>query len=106
MGTILEIMDSSMTSHSPGDQMLKCIHIGLLCVQEDPADRPMMSVVNVMLSSGTVSLQAPSRPAFCIQKSGTNDSYSHTGPYRGISESTNRSPMSPNEVSITELEPR
>ncbi|CAM0906162.1 unnamed protein product [Alopecurus aequalis] len=106
MGTIVEIMDSSMTSHSPGDQMLKCIHIGLLCVQENPADRPLMSVVTVMLSSSTVSLQAPSRPAFCIQKSGTNDSYTHTEPYRGISESTSRSPMSPNEVSITELEPR
>uniref|UniRef100_A0ACD5UL00 Uncharacterized protein n=1 Tax=Avena sativa TaxID=4498 RepID=A0ACD5UL00_AVESA len=106
MGTIVEIMDLSMTSHSPGDQMLKCIHIGLLCVQEDPADRPLMSVVTVMLSSNTVSLQAPCRPAFCIQKSGANDSYMHTGPYRGVSESTSRSRMSPNEVSITELEPR
>jgi hypothetical protein len=106
MGTIVEIMDSSMTSHSPGDQMLKCIHIGLLCVQEDPADRPLMSGVTVMLSSSTVSLQAPSRPAFCIQKSGSNDSYMHTEAYRGVSESTSRSPMSPNEVSITELEPR
>ncbi|XP_051215534.1 cysteine-rich receptor-like protein kinase 6 [Lolium perenne] len=67
-GTIVEIMDLSTTSHSPGDQMLKCIQIGLLCVQEDPADRPLMSVVTVMLSSNTVSLEAPSRPAFCIQK--------------------------------------
>ncbi|KAM0878733.1 hypothetical protein ACQ4PT_034678 [Festuca glaucescens] len=106
MGTILEIMDSSMTRHSPGDQMLKCIHIGLLCVQENPADRPLMSVVTVMLSSSTVSLQAPSRPAFCIEKSGANDSDIHTEPYRGNSQSTGRSPMSPNEVSITELEPR
>nr|BAJ96900.1 predicted protein [Hordeum vulgare subsp. vulgare] len=106
MGTIVGIMDSSMTSHSPGDQMLKCVHIGLLCVQEDPADRPMMSVVTVMLSSSTVSLQAPSRPAFCIQKSGMNYSGMHTDPYPGVSHSTSRSPMSPNEVSITELEPR
>ncbi|XP_047069170.1 cysteine-rich receptor-like protein kinase 6 [Lolium rigidum] len=106
MGTIVEIMDSSMTSYSPGDQMLKCIHIGLLCVQENPADRPLMSVVTVLLSSSTVSLQAPSRPAFCIEKSGANDSDIHTEPYRGNSESTSRSPMSPNEVSITELEPR
>ncbi|KAF7015427.1 hypothetical protein CFC21_029275 [Triticum aestivum] len=106
MGTIVEIMDSSMTSHSPGDQMLKCMHIGLLCVQEDPADRPMMSVVTVMLSSSTVSLQAPSRPAFCIQKSGMDYSGMHTDPYPGVSHSTSRSPMSPNEVSITELEPR
>ena len=106
MGTIVEIMDLSMTNHSPGDQMLKCMHIGLLCVQDDPADRPLMSAVTVMLSSSTVSLQAPSRPAFCIQKSGANNSYMHTEPYQRVSESTSRSPMSPNEVSITELEPR
>ncbi|KQK15896.1 cysteine-rich receptor-like protein kinase 6 [Brachypodium distachyon] len=106
MGTILETMDSSLTKHSPGDQMLKCIHVGLLCVQEDPADRPMMSVVNVMLSSSTVSLQAPSRPAFCFQNWGTKDSDMHSEPFRGVSQSTDRLPMSPNEVSITELEPR
>ncbi|XP_047057288.1 cysteine-rich receptor-like protein kinase 6 [Lolium rigidum] len=106
MGTILEIMDLSMICHSPGDQMLKCMHIGLLCVQENPADRLLMSLVTVMLCSSTVSLQAPSRPAFCTVKSGANDSDTHTEQYRGNSQSTSRSPMSPNEVSITELEPR
>lgn len=104
-GTAVELADSSMAGHCPGDQILKCVHIGLLCVQEDPTERPMMSMVNVMLSSSTVSLQAPSRPAFCIQKSSVNsDSYSE--PFRGANHSTDRSPMSPNEVSITELEPR
>ncbi|CAO1941742.1 unnamed protein product [Urochloa humidicola] len=70
-GTIMEIMDSSMRGNVPGDQMLKCIHIGLLCVQDNPVDRPVMSKVNVMLSSDTVSLQAPLKPEFYIPKSGT-----------------------------------
>uniref|UniRef100_J3MLM6 Uncharacterized protein n=2 Tax=Oryza brachyantha TaxID=4533 RepID=J3MLM6_ORYBR len=106
MGTILEMMDPSLTSHAPRDQMLKCIHIGLLCVQDKPADRPMMSTVNVMLSSNTVSLQSPSKPSFVVPKSGTNSNiYSESYPL--TSQSTHRSGvMSVNDVSVTELEPR
>ncbi|CAN6211859.1 unnamed protein product, partial [Urochloa humidicola] len=105
MGTLVEIMDSSLSSLAPRDQMLKCIHIGLLCVQDDPAERPLMSTVNVMLSSSTVTLQAPSRPAFCIAKSGFNSDMYSEG-YPGASHSASRSPMSVNDVSITELDPR
>ncbi|KAJ1291230.1 hypothetical protein BS78_02G301500 [Paspalum vaginatum] len=103
-GTLVEIMDSSLSSLAPRDQMVKCIHIGLLCVQDDPAERPMMSTVNVMLSSSTVTLQAPSRPAFCIQKSGFN-SEMDSGVYPRAQHSASRSPT-PNDVSITEVEPR
>jgi hypothetical protein len=80
--------------------MVKCIQIGLLCVQDDPMNRPMMSMVNVMLSSSTVTLNAPSKPVFCIRGDGVSSDM-----YR-FSQSASRSPMSLNEVSITELEPR
>jgi hypothetical protein len=53
-GTLMEIMDPSLSSLAPRDQMMKCIQIGLLCVQNDPMDRPMMSMVNVMLTSNMV----------------------------------------------------
>uniref|UniRef100_A0A0E0ECI5 Uncharacterized protein n=1 Tax=Oryza meridionalis TaxID=40149 RepID=A0A0E0ECI5_9ORYZ len=92
MGTILEMMDPSLTSHAPRDQMLKCIHIGLLCVQDNPADRPMMSTVNIMLSSNTVSLQSPSKPSFFIPKSGT-DSNIYSESYPQTSQPTHRSGM-------------
>ena len=107
-GTIMEIMDSSIRGNAPGDQMLKCIHIGLLCVQDNPVDRPAMSKVNVMLSSSTVSLQAPLKPVFFIPKSGYYSTV-HSGSYPTASQSTGNGKsgaMSPNEVSITELEPR
>ena len=94
MGTVMDIMDPSLSSHPSVNQMLKCIHIGLLCVQHNPADRPMMSTVSVMLSSSTMPSQAPSRPAFCFLKSGDN------------SQLTSRSAVSENEVTITELEAR
>ncbi|XP_051215519.1 cysteine-rich receptor-like protein kinase 10 [Lolium perenne] len=112
-GTVEELADPSlgMGSRSPGGQMLKLVHIGLLCVQDNPADRPTMSTVNVMLSSNTVSLQAPSRPTFCVgEMEGYSDVYTEQ-PYPGASHSqyagdSKPTAMSPNEVSITELEPR
>uniref|UniRef100_A0A453E647 Protein kinase domain-containing protein n=1 Tax=Aegilops tauschii subsp. strangulata TaxID=200361 RepID=A0A453E647_AEGTS len=43
MGTTAEIIDSSLRGHAPGNQVVKLFHIGLLCVQDNPADRPTMS---------------------------------------------------------------
>ncbi|CAO1941746.1 unnamed protein product [Urochloa humidicola] len=107
-GTIVEIMDPSLRGKAPAEQMLKCVHIGLLCVQDNPVDRPMMSTVNIMLSSGTVSLQAPLKPVFFIPKSGYYSTvYSESYPTASQSTGNGKSgAMSPNEVSITELEPR
>ncbi|KAL3740561.1 hypothetical protein ACJRO7_021785 [Eucalyptus globulus] len=45
-------------------QVLRCIHIGFLCVQEDPADRPTMASIVLVLSSQTLSLPVPQGPAF------------------------------------------
>ncbi|GJN03500.1 hypothetical protein PR202_ga20953 [Eleusine coracana subsp. coracana] len=89
VGTIGEIMDTSLRGNAPGDQVLQCVHIGLLCVQENPVDRPMMSTVNTMLSSAS-SLPAPLKPVFIP----TSQSTSISGT------------RSLNEVSVTELEPR
>ncbi|XP_073056028.1 cysteine-rich receptor-like protein kinase 44 isoform X1 [Primulina eburnea] len=44
------------TSSSAIHDMLRCIHIGLLCVQDNPVDRPTMSSVVLMLSSFSASL--------------------------------------------------
>ncbi|EHA8591350.1 cysteine-rich receptor-like protein kinase 10 [Cocos nucifera] len=109
-GTILEILDPSLGNHCPRSEVLRCVHIGLLCVQENPSDRPNMSQVVVMLHSNSVSLQAPSRPAFCIGWSGMDSgAYSNEYDLSGGTheQSSSKSiPVSPNEVSVTELEPR
>nr|ACN27265.1 unknown [Zea mays] len=108
MGTIVEIMDPSLRGKAPAEQMLKNVHIGLLCVQDNPVDRPKMSTVNIMLSSGTMPLQSPLKPAFFIPKSGYYSTV-HSESYPIASRSVdNGKPgaISPNEVSITELEPR
>ncbi|KAJ6978825.1 hypothetical protein NC653_027097 [Populus alba x Populus x berolinensis] len=42
------------------------VHIGLLCVQENVEDRPIMDSVIMMLSSNSFILPVPSRPAYFI----------------------------------------
>ncbi|KAK4799967.1 hypothetical protein SAY86_025332 [Trapa natans] len=55
-GRSLEIVDSAIAESEEADQMVKCIQIGLLCVQSDPKLRPEMSRVVVMLSKKPGSL--------------------------------------------------
>ena len=64
-GSALEMVDPALGNQFHGSDLLRCMQIGLLCVQENPFARPSMSTVAVMLSSATVTLQAPSQPAFC-----------------------------------------
>ncbi|KAL6890185.1 hypothetical protein ACP4OV_008948 [Aristida adscensionis] len=62
-GTVVEMVDQCMDGSFPVGDVLRCVQIGLLCVQGDPATRPVMSTVVMMLGTDTVVLQAPSRPA-------------------------------------------
>ncbi|XP_042031191.1 cysteine-rich receptor-like protein kinase 29 [Salvia splendens] len=62
-----ELVDPFLRSGSGSgstNEMLRCIHIGLLCVQEDAADRPTMASVVLMLSSFSITLNLPSEPEF------------------------------------------
>lgn len=110
MKTAMEIIDPYLLGDSSQDEVLRCLHIGLSCVQEDPADRPTMSTISIMLDSNTIPSKAPSRPAFYIEMSGNIVSGFDSQPYPGPgvnSESTSKPMvMSPNEVSITDPEPR
>lgn len=67
-GKELEFVDPLMMESSPIEDVIRCMHIGLLCVQEDPTDRPTVSSVVVLLGSGTISLPQPRQPAFCVPK--------------------------------------
>ncbi|GKV43381.1 hypothetical protein SLEP1_g50679 [Rubroshorea leprosula] len=53
-----------MDEFCPHDQILRCIHIGLLCVQDHAIDRPTMSDIVSMLSNETMPLPKPKQPAF------------------------------------------
>ncbi|GJU65344.1 cysteine-rich receptor-like protein kinase 10 [Tanacetum coccineum] len=62
-GTASTLIDPTLCATSIRD-MMRCIHIGLLCVQEDLNDRPTMDSVVLMLSSFSLTLPLPSEPAF------------------------------------------
>lgn len=43
---------------------MRCIHIGLLCLEEDVEDRPTMASVALMLNSHSLTLSIPSKPTY------------------------------------------
>ncbi|XVF18257.1 hypothetical protein REPUB_Repub11eG0005500 [Reevesia pubescens] len=61
---ILALADMGVSDSSYHNEILRCIHIGLLCVQEFAKDRPNMSSVVSMLNSEIAHLPTPKQPAF------------------------------------------
>ncbi|XP_028789928.1 cysteine-rich receptor-like protein kinase 10 [Neltuma alba] len=95
-GKWLELMDPILENSYIANDVLKCIHIGLLCVQEDAADRPTMSTIVVMLASDTMTFARPNRPAFSVGRMVLGDS----------STSKNSKDASINEVTLSHIKPR
>ncbi|KAH9614997.1 hypothetical protein KSS87_022517, partial [Heliosperma pusillum] len=62
-GTAVNVVDATIPSGSRSE-ILRCVHIGLLCVQEDATERPTMSSVIIMLSSHSFPLPMMSHPAY------------------------------------------
>ncbi|KAK9681697.1 hypothetical protein RND81_10G021000 [Saponaria officinalis] len=94
-GKAWNLVDPTL-SEASSTEVLRCIHISLLCVQHNLADRPTTSSVAMMLSSESVSLQVPSQPAFF-----TRSNASSNAPSNGSSVT-----YSINEVTMTQVYPR
>ncbi|KAI9105157.1 hypothetical protein K1719_022686 [Acacia pycnantha] len=94
----MEIVDPSLLVEDdacPND-LLKCIQIGLLCVQDYAADRPTMSTVVSMLGNDS-SLPSPKQPAFIFKRNKPGDK---------SNPSTSEGFNSVNEMSTTIVEAR
>ncbi|KAH7660835.1 Non-specific serine/threonine protein kinase protein [Dioscorea alata] len=50
-GKVLDLLDPLIGNSFSATQVMRCINIGLLCVQEKPEDRPIMSSVVIMLGT-------------------------------------------------------
>ncbi|XP_030533259.2 cysteine-rich receptor-like protein kinase 8 [Rhodamnia argentea] len=59
-----EVVEPALSNAYSMDEVIRCIHIGLLCVQDNMEDRPTMDAVILMLNSDSVSIPVPQRPAF------------------------------------------
>ncbi|XP_058093646.1 receptor-like serine/threonine-protein kinase SD1-7 isoform X3 [Magnolia sinica] len=70
----LDLVDPSLSETYNSCTAVKCINVGLLCVQENAADRPTMASIITMLDSETASLPTPKQPAFYIRSAHTTNS--------------------------------
>ena len=91
----MDIIDSSLEKSYPEDEVLRCIQIGLLCVEEFARDRPSMLTIIFMLGNNSA-LPHPKRPAFTSKTTHEGeDSTSSGGRFLSI-----------NDVTVTMFQPR
>ena len=58
----MELIDPSIRGSTSTNEALRCIHIGMLCVQDSAVHRPNMSSVVLMLESEAQTLPRPRQP--------------------------------------------
>ncbi|CAN6545547.1 unnamed protein product [Malus baccata var. baccata] len=93
-GRPLELLDTSVKDSITLLEVVRTIHVGLLCVQRNPEDRPSMSAAVLMLS-GEGALPQPLKPGFYSERDLTELEASHSS-----------KACSANEVTISVLEAR
>ncbi|XLR45145.1 hypothetical protein HN51_029262 [Arachis hypogaea] len=95
----LSILDPNIKNNYSEIEVLKCIQIGLLCVQQDPDARPTMASVVTYLSSHSIELPLPQEPAFFMDKKMDQRAAAQES-------SSGSHPLSQNEMSISNFLPR
>ncbi|KAH6790523.1 hypothetical protein C2S51_005529 [Perilla frutescens var. frutescens] len=68
----LGFADENIASSDYKAEIVRCIHIALLCVQEFPKDRPHIQTVLSMLSREIVELPTPEQPVFAEKWNGSS----------------------------------
>ncbi|XP_028787877.1 cysteine-rich receptor-like protein kinase 29 [Neltuma alba] len=71
-GTTSNIVDP-VISNGSRNEIMRCIHIALLCIQENTADQPTMASVSFMLNSFSSSLPVPSKRRFLVNYSSSSE---------------------------------
>nr|XP_016465025.1 PREDICTED: G-type lectin S-receptor-like serine/threonine-protein kinase At4g27290 isoform X1 [Nicotiana tabacum] len=94
-GRQLELVDSNLVDSCYVSEVLRSIHVGLLCVQQNPEDRPSMSTVIMMLSNEGI-LPPPKHPGFFTERNVKDVEFSWS----------TQTPSSINEITITLLNAR
>ncbi|KAB5533883.1 hypothetical protein DKX38_016969 [Salix brachista] len=63
-GKAMEMVDPSIRDSCNEIEVLRCIQLGMLCVQDSALHRPNMASVVLMLESSTTSVPLPRQPTF------------------------------------------
>ncbi|KAH9717756.1 G-type lectin S-receptor-like serine/threonine-protein kinase [Citrus sinensis] len=94
---VIDLVDPLIYESGFKMEIIRCVNVGLLCVQEFVKDRPNMSTVVSMLNSEIKDLPAAKQPAFTVRR-GAYDSES--------SSNQNQQICSINDVTVTLMEGR
>ncbi|CAN6241026.1 unnamed protein product [Urochloa humidicola] len=89
-----ELVDSSVMENCPLNDVSRCVHIGLLCVQDNPDCRPLMSAVVFMLENKTTPLATPMEPMYFARRDATP------------ANADDGNALTTNDISLTTLEGR
>lgn len=73
----MELIDPSIRDSCSQDEVLRCIHLAILCVQDSAAQRPTMSSVVLMLESEAATLPLPRQPTFTSVRESSIDTESY-----------------------------
>ncbi|OMO51100.1 S-locus glycoprotein [Corchorus olitorius] len=93
---ILALPDKVVCDPRHYEEILRCIHVALLCVEESAKDRPTISAVLSMLHSEIVDLPSPKQPAFAERENSSDTE----------SPQINQNIYSINDVTVTKMDGR
>lgn len=99
----LEFVESTIRDSCSDNEVMRCIQIGLLCVQHSKDRRPTMATVVHKLDIYSATLPVPEQPAFYIRTKAESD---HSRDSRSSQSTSKLMSWSTNDVSITDIEPR
>lgn len=86
----MELIDGHLMDSRYISELLRLMHVALLCVQQCPEDRPDMPTVILMLTNDAILPQAK-EPGFFTE--------------RKVTSECSTSMSSTNEITVTQLEP-
>ncbi|KAG8471921.1 hypothetical protein CXB51_036654 [Gossypium anomalum] len=96
-GREAEFFDASLDDSSSSCKLIRCMQLALLCVQENPADRPsMVKVFTILKNENSVAISVPKQPAYSITRYERKESI----------DIGRKKVFSVNDASITQVEPR
>ncbi|KAK7380206.1 hypothetical protein VNO78_32704 [Psophocarpus tetragonolobus] len=105
--TMLSILDPIIKKNYSEIEVIKCIQIGLLCVQQNPNDRPTMVEVVLYLSNNhLIEMPNPQEPAFFLRDRKDPKSFGQESSSRNRSTNSSTTLFSINDMSISQFIPR
>nr|KYP54586.1 Cysteine-rich receptor-like protein kinase 25 [Cajanus cajan] len=102
--TPLSILDPRIKENYSEIEVIKWIQIGLLCVQQNPNDRPTMVAIASYLSSYLIELPSPQEPAFFLHRRSDPNAFVEEENSKEFLHAS--ASLSVNEMSISQFLPR